>query len=303
MRVNHNGKRYYIRASPVVRDDKDGAPPPPCTRRKPTNRGGARGRLNLATWIVGTLTGKAAELTSALPTRKVDIACPQETRWKGEKSCQIRHGYKLPYFGEVSGRNGVGIAINEEPSNEVPDMVRRTDRLIAVGMVWGKSIVNIVSAYAPQVGSKEDGKELPWDELKQFAKRIPADRHAFIAGDLHGHAGRARDGYGNAHGGYGYGNMNPEGRSILEFAQSEGMAIVNTWPKKRGQHLTLYSSGGKATQIDYMLTRRCNLVQVKDCKTLPSESHNTQRRPLVMDIKLKNPKVPVARVKDKRPKC
>jgi len=39
--------------------------------------------FRVGTWNVDLLTGRAGEVVEALLDRKVDMACIQETRWKG----------------------------------------------------------------------------------------------------------------------------------------------------------------------------------------------------------------------------
>ena len=43
-------------------------------------------KLAIATLNVGTMTGKGRELADVLNRRRIDIACVQETRWKGSKA-------------------------------------------------------------------------------------------------------------------------------------------------------------------------------------------------------------------------
>ena len=43
-------------------------------------------RLRIATLNVGSMTGKGRELANVLNRRRIDIACVQETRWKGSKA-------------------------------------------------------------------------------------------------------------------------------------------------------------------------------------------------------------------------
>ncbi|XP_065319107.1 uncharacterized protein LOC135927095 [Gordionus sp. m RMFG-2023] len=49
-------------------------------------------KTRLASLNVGTLKGKTRELASMLNKRKVDIACIQETKWKGQKTLMIGDG-------------------------------------------------------------------------------------------------------------------------------------------------------------------------------------------------------------------
>ena len=53
-------------------------------------------------------------MADLLKRRNVSVACLQETRWKGNSARLISEGYKLFYAGESSGRNGVGIVLDEE---------------------------------------------------------------------------------------------------------------------------------------------------------------------------------------------
>ena len=53
-------------------------------------------KIRLASWNIGSLTGKLAELVDAMVRRNVSILCVQETKWVGEKVRTIEHwGYKL----------------------------------------------------------------------------------------------------------------------------------------------------------------------------------------------------------------
>ena len=48
----------------------------------------------LASWSIGSLTGKSIELVKILHRRRISIACVQETRWVGAKAKEI-DGFKL----------------------------------------------------------------------------------------------------------------------------------------------------------------------------------------------------------------
>ena len=91
---------------------------------------------------------------------RVNILCVQETKWKGQKTKEVEGtGFKLWYTGATSGRNGVGIMIDRILKDGVIDVRRRGDRIILVRMIVGDSAVNVISAYAPQVGFSESTKK------------------------------------------------------------------------------------------------------------------------------------------------
>ena len=50
------------------------------------------------------------------------------------------------------------------------------------------------------------------------------------------------------------------------------MAMVNTYFMKREEHRVMNKSGGRCTQVDYVLCRRCNLKKIGDCKVVAGEN-------------------------------
>ena len=89
------------------------------------------------------------------------------------------------------------------------------------------------------------------------------------------------------HGGLGFGGRNSGGVSILDFAVAYDLAIVNTYFRKREEHLITFKSGNARTQIDYFLVRANNRRWCRDCKVLPSECLMTQHRLLVLDVEIR----------------
>jgi hypothetical protein len=77
----------------------------------------------------------------------------QETKWKGQKAKEVEgSGFKLWYTGTSSGRNDVSILIDKNLKDGVVDVRRQGDRIILVRLVIGDLVLNVISAYAPQVG-------------------------------------------------------------------------------------------------------------------------------------------------------
>ena len=67
-------------------------------------------------------------------------------------------GFKLWYTGTVANRNGVGVLIDKSLKNGVVGVRRQGDRIILVKLVVGDMVLNVISAYAPQVGLDESAK-------------------------------------------------------------------------------------------------------------------------------------------------
>ena len=68
---------------------------------------------------------------------------------------------------------------------------------------------------------------------------------------------------------------------FLHLAQAFDLAIVDTLYSKRRGHLLTYKSGVNATVIDYIMVRRENLRELKNCKVIPGEAVSTQHRMMV----------------------
>ena len=49
-------------------------------------------------------------------------------------------------------------------------------------------------------------------------QNVPRSEKLFIGGDFNGHIGVEADGYDTTHGGFGYGERNYRGVSVLDFA-------------------------------------------------------------------------------------
>ena len=73
------------------------------------------------------------------------------------------------------------------------------------------------------------------------------------------------------HGGYGLGELNAEGNSILDFSSAFDLTIANTCFRKREEHLLTYKSGASCSQIDFFLVRKTDRKICLDCKVIPGE--------------------------------
>ena len=114
---------------------------------------GRRSLIRVDTLNIETLNGRGRELADMMERRNVDILCLQETKWKGSKARNIGGGCKIFYNGVNGRKNGIGIVVREELAESVLEVKRVSDRLMAMKLEVKGSILNIVSAYAPQVNN------------------------------------------------------------------------------------------------------------------------------------------------------
>jgi len=79
-------------------------------------------------------------------------------------------------------------------------------------------LLNVLTVYAPHSGKPEEEKESVWNEGFHLVSCIPQNEMVVLAGDMNVHVGISNVAYDGMHGGFGYGDRNPDGSMILEFA-------------------------------------------------------------------------------------
>ena len=114
----------------------------------------------------------------------------------------------------------------------VVDVKIRGHHIILVKLVVGDLVLNVISAYASQVGHNENTKREFWEGLEDMVRSVLIGEKLFIGGDLNGHVGTSNIGFEGAHGGFGYGIRNQEGEDVLSFALAYDMIVANTLFRK-----------------------------------------------------------------------
>ena len=75
-------------------------------------------------------------------------------------------------------------------------------------------------------------------------------------------------------------DKNLEGQAVVDFAKRMKMAVINTYFQKREEHKVTYNSGGRSTQIDYILCRR-GIWEIRDCNVVAGKSVDKQHQMVV----------------------
>ena len=79
------------------------------------------------------------------------------------------------------------------------------------------------------------------------------------------------------------GDRNDEWENMVETAMAFDLAIVNMCFEKKANQFVAYNSGGRASQIDFLMCRRCHLKEVINCKVINGEAVAAQHRVLFID--------------------
>jgi exonuclease III len=141
--------------------------------------------------------------------------------------------FKLWYTGKERSRNDVCILIDKSLKNEVVAVRIQGDMIIMIKLIFGDLVLNVISAYAPQVGLSDDVKRRFWKDLEDMIRGVPSNEKLFIEGDLIGHVGTVREEFERVHEGSGYDEQNQEGEGILNFAIAYDLMVANTFFKKK----------------------------------------------------------------------
>ncbi|KAK3550919.1 hypothetical protein QTP70_008730 [Hemibagrus guttatus] len=115
---------------------------------------------------------------------------------------------------------------------------------------------------------------------------IPTGERVLIGADFNGHVGEGNTGDEEVMGKFGVKERNLEGQMVVDFAKRMDMGVVNTYFQKREEHRVTYKSGGRRTQVEYILCRRGNLKEISDCKVVVGESVARQHRMVVCRMTL-----------------
>ena len=133
------------------------------------------------------------------------------------------------------GRNGVGIVLSKDLKEELISVSKRSDRVMSIKLGVEETVINIICAYAPQVGCTEEENETFWEQMDQELNATLEGERVIVGGDLNGHIGRSREAIERIHGGWGIGDTNDEGEKIVDTAMALDLAIVNTFFREESE--------------------------------------------------------------------
>ena len=96
------------------------------------------------------------------------MCCLQEVRWRGQGArfvgC-IGRRYKLWWSGNNDGMGVVGILVKEELCEKVVEVRRKSDRVMAMVLVFEGEVIRVICAYAPQVERSEWEKDQFYNDM------------------------------------------------------------------------------------------------------------------------------------------
>ena len=120
-----------------------------------------------------------------------------------------------------------------------------------------------------------------WQDLDGLIESVSKQEKIVLGADLNEYVGKGNIGDEEVMGRYGAGTRNEEGRMVVDFAKRMDLAVVNTYFKNKDEHRVTCKSGGKSTQVDYVMCRRRDLKEMCDCNVMVNKCVAKQYRMVV----------------------
>ena len=138
----------------------------------------------------------------------------------------------------------------------------------------------VMSVYGPQTGRTEAEKEEFRDALERIMGLVELVVMLCIAGEFNAHVGVVEPGEEASVGRYGWGARNRPGRTLVELAARNGLAVASSFFQKRESHKITYRSGQHKTELYLVIVWKQQLWKIKDCKAVAGEHITTQHKPV-----------------------
>ena len=221
-------------------------------------RTGCHWKLKICTYNARSLSSddRVTEFEDEIARIKFDIIGISETRRKGEGCLTLNtSGHTFYYKGGDTGHRGVGFIVNKNIAGNVTSFKSVSDRLAQLTIrINGKYHLNIIQAYLPTSSHDDQEVENVYEDIDNLIANSKA-HYTVIMGDFNAKVG-LEDPAKSCIGPYGLGARNTRGDSLINFAESHQLKIMNTFFKKRLHRRWTWISPNGITrnEIDYILT-------------------------------------------------
>lgn len=256
-----------IRVDNGVRPTRDRTGTPSLMIRQSEAVGGLFvGSLNLN----GGYRSRKEELLDLAKSYGVDVMALSDVRTRDRLEEQLG-GYKVFLSGITCGGRanwGVGIAIKQELVKYITGMNCLNERVMWITVKLAGGIYQFVSVYSPCEGSNADDLEKFYDQLQDIVDNNKGK--LVLLGDFNARIGNGRvnSGYDKVVGKFGEDILNSNGRRLLDFCHSHGLAISNSFFKHKWIHRYTYmnDSLGHKSIIDYVIVEQDQRQKVRDTR-------------------------------------
>ena len=159
-------------------------------------------------------------------------------------------------------RSGVGFLVNRNIAGNIISFNSISDRVAWLKVKLNKRYtLKIIQIYAPTAISSEEDIETFYDDVKKILD-TEKTHYTMVMGDFNAKVGKAKVGE-TSMGKFGIGERNERGDKLINFAETYGLKIANTFFQKReGRKWTWKSPDGKTkNEIDFIMTDKIDNIK------------------------------------------
>lgn len=96
-------------------------------------------------------------------------------------------------------------------------------------------------------------------DLGDYIRTIPKNESLLLGAALSRHVGKIHEDAGDCQGNHAYGIYKEEEERILEFSETQGPVMGNTYFNNRGVHLTTFASRNTRSKVDFWVMHPSDL--------------------------------------------
>jgi hypothetical protein len=242
----------------------------------------------IGTWNVRSMyEGKLEIVKKEMGRVGVELLGVSELRWTGKGYFQSGD-YKMYYSGhETERKNGVAVICGNDMARTVLGYNPVNDRIMTIRLQGKPVNMTIVQVYAPTANDTEEEHDKFYSVLQETMDGIHKGDALIAMGDLNAKVGD--EGGSSVVGGYGLGTRNEAGLRLIEFCESNGLRIANTWFKQPKRRIYTWTSpgGNYRNQIDFIMVKNRWASAVKSANTLPGADCGSDHELLVAKISVR----------------
>jgi exonuclease III len=246
--------------------------------------------VQVGTWNVTSLFGKEKELVEEAIRYRLEIVGVSSTKRKGNGQLVLDHGWQFFHAGvdpELRAQAGVGILTSPRLAEGVLEWKPVSERVALLRLRLREKPLALVQVYAPNT---EPEYAAFLDEVQRTLQSVPRTEPVLLMGDLNAHVGSDADAWKGVIGSNGDRDLNAQGRHLLDFCASNGLAIMNTFFQHRDVHrYTWHRPGDPGRQrslIDFIIASDDLRPAVLDVRVKRGAELSTDHHLVVCSLRL-----------------
>ena len=227
---------------------------------------GYQRRLHLATYNGRSmrLDHHLAELEVELGRINWHILGLSEVRRQGEDTITLESGHLL-YFreGDQLSQGGVGFLVNKQLTSSVVEISSVSTRVAYLVLkLTDRYYLKVIQVYAPTSTCSDETAEAMYEDIAKAMHSTTKAHYNVVMGDFNAKVGLQERGESKV-GPFGLGRRNHRGQMLVNFLESQGLFLMNSFFEKKPQRKWTWQSPDNVTrnEIDFIMTDKRHIFR------------------------------------------